>query len=891
MQQSTKGSMEEMSAAIKAMSDHSQQAMTAMQESIRATSEHMITSNSKMGSSLGSLSGLLQGFGGAIAAIGLLTLAKQAVTVMASFEQLQVSLNSVMGSAAEGQKAFAWVKQFAVDTPYEVDQVANSFRMLKAYGIDPTNGSLKAISDMAAYTGRGVEGLNSATLGLGQAWTRAKLQGQDIMQLINVGIPVWDILAKATGKNTAELMKMSEKGMLGRDAITALMAGMEEVAGGAAAAQMDTLNGKWSNFTDAIKNALDEIRRNGALDGLKVALDGLVALIPSVSSVFQAFGGLVSTIVNAVAYAWDMLTQSISAGAGQQIGFLDIVKIAFEMVRIAIVAFKTAVEYVLEVIKGSLTATGAELVAFADIAKAAFHLDWDGVSAAWKRGVTDVEAIVKQSAENIKEINRKSIESMSNFGGVGFTATAPKVETNTKLTPKSGNALIEKPVATDKGVVKGFETELAERKVAYQEAERLEGSFKEFSKQQEVDFWQSKLSLVTKGTESEKAVRMNIANLKLAIDKQNFSTEMANLKASMEAVKNDTDAKLVIANKYADKMRAAYGRDSVQYAEAQKQIVAIHRQAFEQRKQIDDIYAKTLESHKLDLVTQEQEASRLRTELGLQTKLQEIQQEQQFENQIYQIKEKALQDSLALAAKDPDKNPVLVAQINAQLLQLQQQHDAKMRQLSKQSTLEQNKNWKSMFDTIKNGLANIISGMLSGTMTMATAIKSMFQMVAQAVIETLAKVAAEWVIQKATEMILSKTAATAGVAGNAAVAASAAMASVAAIPLYGWAMAPEVGAATYAAAMAYSVPAAEQGFDIPAGVNPLTQLHEKEMVLPRAQADAVRSMAEGGGSGGEIHLHVHAVDSKSVERLFKDNGKHIATAVQQQMRQFNMGKR
>ncbi|MGI4849034.1 MAG: phage tail tape measure protein [Janthinobacterium lividum] len=40
------------------------------------------------------------------------------------------------------------------------------------------------------------------------------------------------------------------------------------------------------------------------------------------------------------------------------------------------------------------------------------------------------------------------------------------------------------------------------------------------------------------------------------------------------------------------------------------------------------------------------------------------------------------------------------------------------------------------------------------------------------------------------------------------------------------------------------------GYDIPSGVNPVTQLHEREMVLPAAQADVIRSMANGGGGAG-----------------------------------------
>jgi hypothetical protein len=52
------------------------------------------------------------------------------------------------------------------------------------------------------------------------------------------------------------------------------------------------------------------------------------------------------------------------------------------------------------------------------------------------------------------------------------------------------------------------------------------------------------------------------------------------------------------------------------------------------------------------------------------------------------------------------------------------------------------------------------------------------------------------------------------------------------------------------AGLAIAEASAEKGYDIPAGTNPVTQLHEKEMVLPKAQADVIRGLAANGGKGG-----------------------------------------
>jgi hypothetical protein len=136
-----------------------------------------------------------------------------------------------------------------------------------------------------------------------------------------------------------------------------------------------------------------------------------------------------------------------------------------------------------------------------------------------------------------------------------------------------------------------------------------------------------------------------------------------------------------------------------------------------------------------------------------------------------------------------------------------------------------------------------------------------------------------------TQAGIQKALGVSGVLSNAALAATAAMASVAAIPVYGWAMAPEVGAATFAGAMSY-LPAAAKGYDIPAGINPLTQLHQKEMVLPAEHADVIRGLAGGRGGSGD-HFHVHAVDTAGMERLLRDNGHILAKELRRQSRNFS----
>jgi hypothetical protein len=71
--------------------------------------------------------------------------------------------------------------------------------------------------------------------------------------------------------------------------------------------------------------------------------------------------------------------------------------------------------------------------------------------------------------------------------------------------------------------------------------------------------------------------------------------------------------------------------------------------------------------------------------------------------------------------------------------------------------------------------------------------------------------------------------------------------------IFGLPMSTVIMATGYARAgmvAAMAIASAEGGYDIPAGTNPVTQLHEKEMVLPKGPADVIRGLAANGGKGG-----------------------------------------
>lgn len=199
------------------------------------------------------------------------------VEVGGDFEILQARLESLTGSAEAGEEAFAWIKDFTKNTPFQLSEVTDAFVRAKAFGLDPMNGTLQAVADQAAKTGGGIETLNGIVSALGQAYSKGKLQTEEMLQLIERGVPAWDLLAKATGRSAAELQKMATAGELGRKEIQLLIDALGESGAGSAEKQMGKLQGLVSNLKDTFVSFLNDINEKGLLEYIKDEIKGIAA--------------------------------------------------------------------------------------------------------------------------------------------------------------------------------------------------------------------------------------------------------------------------------------------------------------------------------------------------------------------------------------------------------------------------------------------------------------------------------------------------------------------------------------------------------------------------------------------------------------------------------------
>ncbi|WP_010589252.1 hypothetical protein [Acinetobacter parvus] len=102
------------------------------------------------------------------------------------------------------------------------------------------------------------------------------------------------------------------------------------------------------------------------------------------------------------------------------------------------------------------------------------------------------------------------------------------------------------------------------------------------------------------------------------------------------------------------------------------------------------------------------------------------------------------------------------------------------------------------------------------------------------------------------------------------------------------------------AGLTAKVASARGGYDIPSGVNPVTQLHEEEMVLPKQHANTIRALGKsvmGDGSmvqqptyagdmGAMPQVNIQAWDSKDIKRFMRKHGRELAGGLKGYNRNF-----
>jgi hypothetical protein len=553
--------------------------------------------------------------------------------------------------------------------------------------------------------------------------------------------------------------------------------------------------------------------------------------------------------------------------------------------QVAFIGLRTGVAVVYESIKGTMEGMLALGTGLANAMARALVFDFSGARDAWRAGWDELGAIGERMVANVVAASQKGA---ADIAAVWANAMDP-IDTPTPEPAAGGGA----DPSGGRARMPELEARLAQLKVAFSEEARERGQFLDFGRERERAYWRDILATERVSADERLAIRTKVAQLALAIDKEAFDGELGALRAREAEYRSNLEARLVIVREYAARVGAAYGEDSRQYQDAARRIVEIEREKQAQLDAIRDLRGASAESAALAQVDAEATAAAALTDLGATTAEELVEQEASFEARRFEIRRAALEDRLRLAEADPDRDPVAIARIHAEIQALELAHDAKLREIRVAGIKAQVADWRGVFGTIEGGFSRVIAQFLRGTLTIGGAVRGLFVAVAEAVVQMLAQVAAQWLANAILQRVIGKTTAASTIAGHSAAAGAAGVASMAGAPFPINLGAPAFGLAMAAAAAAYgaAIPAAAGGFDIPAGINPITQLHSREMVLPAPIADGIREMIEGsGGMGGgpAVTVQVSALDAQTTADWLRRGGAaQIAKGVRSELAKFN----
>ena len=645
--------------------------------------------------------------------------------------------------------------------------------------------------------------------------------------------------------------------------------------------EIDVFGGGWSNLSDVIRAVWQIITETigEAVGTVKSWFDGLTgwlgesvggwsSLFERVMSVISsAIGAYVNIYINTFATGWMLIKEAANnmpqffANLGKTIGNVFISAIEW-MINKAVGMINSMIDFANK---------AASMVGISGIEKLnkvqMGRMDDGGLGGRIAGSLKEdrVGAMANSIRERAADINEA--DALKRRGDGGHAKTAQKKPGANQGGGKGGKSRSGGSGAA-KDPMQAWEEEIKAQKLAHREMQRETLTHQEWDLAREAEYWRAKLATVDFNGKTGKEIRTKI----LAIEDQ--------------LSKQSTEAKMN------------------QVAEWEK-----------------------LDKHKLEM---EKDAADQALADGRISQLERLDMEIEFENRRYQIAYDALQERIALAEQDPTYSQTAIDKLKAQMGELGQGHERTQAKNEGKRENQRRKDAPNVMEMLQDGGKNVwqqaqqqmsqaFTAMLTRAQSFRQAMGGVFSSIRQTFVQEMvskplvalvgrfAKEGAMW-LANGTRQIAAQTATSAAVTGikkvettenvgmNAIQAAAEAFKAMAGIPYVGPILA--VGAAAAAMAAVYGlmsgmggggsststtttrIPSAAGGWDIPAGINPLTQLHENEMVLPAEHAQTIREMAgQQGGSdstiiinstGGDfIHKNDLAKLLKQMKRDFK----------------------
>ena len=240
-----------------------------------------------------------------------------------TFERLSASLKTVTGSTKAAEQAFTLIEKFAINTPYQLNEIVEAFIRLKALGLDPSEEALTSYGNTASAFSKNmidfVEAVADATVG---EFERLKSFGIKANTLTDEVKFTFAGVTTTVKKNAADIEKYLRS--LG-----------DVNFAGAMNEQMKTMNGVLSNIEDSFEKIYRQIGQSGLNEALKSTFTQFNELVESGGGTADTIGKTLATAVNIASDAFFLLAEhadialtllSVRLGSSAIMGGINLLK-------------------------------------------------------------------------------------------------------------------------------------------------------------------------------------------------------------------------------------------------------------------------------------------------------------------------------------------------------------------------------------------------------------------------------------------------------------------------------------------------------------------------------------------------------------------------------------
>ena len=193
--------------------------------------------------------------------LGFEQLAGSIFNTRSQFQQLEISFNTMLGSADKSKQLMDELIQTAAHTPFDMSSITSGAKQLLAYGTEAkdVNKTLVQLGDIASSLNIP---LGELVYLYGTTVSQGRMFTMDLRQFMGRGVPLAEELGKILHQNTTEVQESVSKGKVTSDIFKEAIANMTQAGGrfgGLMEQQSKTLEGQWSNIGDSIQQMFNEI--------------------------------------------------------------------------------------------------------------------------------------------------------------------------------------------------------------------------------------------------------------------------------------------------------------------------------------------------------------------------------------------------------------------------------------------------------------------------------------------------------------------------------------------------------------------------------------------------------------------------------------------------------